>query len=358
MRTALLAALGLTISACAAAPTATTTSTTTLPALPTSTTTRATTTTSTMLPNTSTTVAPTSRSLVNGLEVGDQASLDRRILVVKIDNHPRSRPHSGIEHADMVIELLVEGVTRFLAIWHQSDSEYLGPVRSGRPTDATLLQALGEPTFAISGAQEWVYGVLTSRNLHLLGQSHDGLFRISSRTAPHNLYANTVELRQTADGLGYADHPPQGPLWGFGPISELADPVTSVRIDFGGNIVNWHWDPISGLWLRSTFDTPSMWRTRSGDTGRIGVPVLVVLYAEQYTAQPPGTGTPVPATRTVGTGTAFVFANGAVTEGIWTRDSESEWFFLTDAGGEILLVPPGKVWVSLVPPQPGISYSG
>ncbi len=354
MRTAGMVVLGLMICACAAAATSTTTATTTSAPLPAP----STIVTSTATPPgaTTTTQPPAPLSLINGLEVEDETALDRRVLAVKIDNHPSARPHSGIEDADMVIELLVEEVTRFLTIWHQSDSEYLGPVRSGRPTDATLLHALGEPTFAISGAQEWIYGVLTARDLHLLGQRHDGLFRIPSRAAPHDLYADTVELRATADSLGYADQPPPRPLWEFGPMSALADPVDAVRIQFDGNVVNWFWDPVSGLWLRSTFDTPSMWRNRDGETGRIGVPVLVVLYAEQYTAHPPGTGTPVPATRTVGSGRVFVLANGSVTEGTWTRGSESDWFFLTDSGGEVLLVPPGKVWVSLVPPEPGLSF--
>ena len=109
-----------------------------------STTTPSTSTTSTTA--TSTTAGIRETSLLNGLPVDDPALLDRRVLAVKIDNHTRATPQSGINHADMVIELNVEGITRFISLWHESDVDYLGPNRSGRPTDAALLPAFNEPT--------------------------------------------------------------------------------------------------------------------------------------------------------------------------------------------------------------------
>ena len=356
MRPALawLATAGLIVAACNAQPVEG--PSTTAVFHPTTTTSSSTTGPTTIPANPSTTSAAAPVSPINGLEVAGADLLGRRVLAVKIDNHSRARPQSGIQDADMVIEMMVEGITRFISVWHQSDSEYLGPVRSGRPTDAAVLQAMSSPTFAISGAQDWVYGLFQSRDIKLLGQSHDGLFRISSRSAPHNLYADTRRLRENADRLGYPDTGPAMPLWEFGPVPANAEPASSVRIDFSGNIVNWQWDTDERLWLRSTWDTPSMWRSRDGETGRIGVPVLVALYVELYSAAPSGGGTPVPASRTVGTGKAFVFAEGRVIEGTWERSSESDWFVLIDGDGELIRVPPGRVWVSLVPTNNGLSY--
>lgn len=113
--------------------------------------------TTTSLPTTTTSVGTTTteattESPINGLPVADPALLNRRLLAVKIDNHPNARPHSGINHADAVFEIRVEGISRFLTMWMQSDAEFLGPMRSGRPTDSTLLAALNQPTLAISGA--------------------------------------------------------------------------------------------------------------------------------------------------------------------------------------------------------------
>ena len=52
----------------------------------------------------------------------------RRVLAFKIDNNINSRPQSGIQEADAVFEILVEGgMTRFLAFFYDKVSTYLGP---------------------------------------------------------------------------------------------------------------------------------------------------------------------------------------------------------------------------------------
>ncbi|MFQ5522003.1 MAG: DUF3048 domain-containing protein [Acidimicrobiia bacterium] len=354
-------ALGLLVSACSPAATETSVAATGTQA-PTTTTTSTTvppTTTSAPATSTTTTLPPGDVSPINGLEVEDEALMNRRVLAVKIDNHPRANPQSGIDQADMVIELMVEGITRFISVWLQSDAEYLGPIRSARPTDPTLLRAFNEPTFAISGAQQWVQILVRSKDVRLIGEVRPAMFRISSRKAPHNLYGDTNLIREYADQLGYPDEPPTEPIWSFGPVPEDAAVATSVRIDFLGQIVRWTWDEESGLYLRTAYNRESTYRNEDGTEGRVGVPVLVALYVEQYTAYPPAgqSGTPLPASRTLGSGKAFVFANGKVVEGTWTRGSEDEWFRLTYPNGEELSVPPGKVWVSLVPVTRGLTYS-
>ncbi|HZD23302.1 MAG TPA: DUF3048 domain-containing protein [Acidimicrobiia bacterium] len=319
-------------------------------------------TTSTSSTSTSTSTTNTSLddrppSLLNGLPVDDPTLLDRRILAVKIDNHRRAIPQSGIDQADMVIELNVEGITRFITLWHESDIDYLGPNRSGRPTDATLLAALNRPTFVISGAQPWIQNLIRARNIPLLKELSEGSFRISSRRAPHNLYVDTFVLRETADERGYPDNPPDEPLWNFGPLQ--GDRMAShVDIEFGaGNRVYWDWDETQDLWLRTAYGAESMFRNEDGAEGRVGVRVLIALYTEPYTASPSGgqSGSSVPASRTTGQGRAFVFADGKVTEGTWERETETEWFTLRTETGRIMNVPPGQSWVSLVPSNRGLS---
>ncbi len=278
---------------------------------------------------------------------------------MKIDNHPRANPQSGIDSADAVIELMVEGITRYLTLWHESDVDYLGPMRSGRPTDASLLSAFNEPTFAISGAQAWVQNLIRSKDINLIKELSPGTFRISGRSAPHNLYVDTFVLRETADSRNHPNDPPEKPLWSFGPLLNSATAASSVNIDFSGNTVIWTWDADAGLWLRRGYGSQSEVRDRDGTRRPLGVPVMVALYVDQYTVSPSGgqSGKPLPSSRTTGEGKAFVFANGKYVEGRWSRDSESDWFLLTDTNGEILMVPPGKVWISLVPSNNGLSIS-
>lgn len=354
MRTAIagLVSLTLLLAACSPAEEAAESTTTSEPI----TTTSSSTTTSTI---TSTTVDEGPPSLLNGLPVDDPALLERRVLAVKIDNHPLANPQSGIEQADMVIELNVEGITRFITLWHESDVDYLGPNRSGRPTDAALLAALNEPTFTISGAQAWVQNLITSKGVNLIKELSNGTFRVSTRRAPHNLYVDTFTLRETANERGYADNPPDGPLWNFGPM-QGDRPASQVDIEFNSdNHVIWDWDEAEGLWLRTAYGEEAMWVDEDGNEGRIGVPVLIALYAEPYTATPSGgqSGTGLPSSRTTGQGQAFVFADGKVTEGTWERENETDWFTLRTESGEIMNVPPGQSWVSIVPSTRGLAIT-
>lgn len=277
--------------------------------------------------------------------------MERRVLAVKIDNHPLARPQSGIDQADMVMEMLVEGITRFITIWHESDSEYLGPNRSGRPTDANLLPAFNEPTFTISGAQGWVQNMITGNDVKLIKELSNGTFRIAGRRAPHNLYVDTFALRETADERGHPDLPPEGPIWEFGPLPSDALPASSVQVNFSRNTVVWDWDETEGMWLRTADGREGMVRDQEGNETRLGVPVMVALYTNQYSVNG------LPSSEVTGSGEAHVFADGKYVAGTWEREEVTDWFTLTDADGKVIDVPPGKIWVSLVPANSGLTIT-
>lgn len=79
---------------------------------------------------------------LTGLEVPDPALLDRRPIVIKVENLPREhRPQWGLSLADLVFEYYTEfGATRFAAVFYGSDAERVGPIRSGRFFDVNVVQ--------------------------------------------------------------------------------------------------------------------------------------------------------------------------------------------------------------------------
>jgi hypothetical protein len=333
-----------------------TASTTTTTAAPTTSTSVTTTTSTTVTTTTSTTIAtgPTVttlpegfRSPINGLHPELETLLDRRGIAVKVDNHPDARPQSGIQRADAMIEILVEGgFTRFIALFHDNDIDYIGPIRSIRPTDSTLIQWLDVP-LAYSGGQPWVQDLFATRSIRLIGEN--AMFRISSREAPQNLYGDTTRFRTVSDQRGYDDDPPRW-LYDIG-IWEFPDEsATEITIRWSANTVV-RWVYTDGKYLRFNGTTPHLWRAEDGTEGQISADVLVTLTGRAYTAAPPSgvTGTPVPATDTVGSGRARVFAYGLVWVGIWERDGINEPFRLISDDGSVAVVPPGVPWVSILP---------
>jgi hypothetical protein len=77
---------------------------------------------------------------LTGAPVSDPALLNRRPMAIKIANYPRYiRPQSGLTLADHVYEYYIEGgLTRFIGIFYGNNSEWVGPVRSGRFFDENI----------------------------------------------------------------------------------------------------------------------------------------------------------------------------------------------------------------------------
>lgn len=116
---------------------------------------------------------------LTGLRVTDGSLLARPALAVKVDNLDNASqsavPQAGLAEADMVYEVIVEGnITRFVAVFHSHAAGRVGPVRSARTTDLSLLQPFGKILFAWSGGNDGVRAAVQA-TYHLLDVGHDNL---------------------------------------------------------------------------------------------------------------------------------------------------------------------------------------
>ena len=294
-------------------------------------------------------------SPLNGLEASDPSGLDRRVVAVKVDNHADARPQSGLEQAPAVFEIQVEGgISRFIALFHDTDVEFVGPMRSARPTDIGMIKPLGA-TFFVSGMQPWVRELYQEAGIYLLEDVRPASFRNPDRSAPHNLYANTVLVREEADRMEFPDEPPP-PLFTWG-VPSGGSPAREIEFDWSSGFqVIWRWD--GSRYLRFTGSEPHNSTSPDFETEeQLSADTLVVLFGERYSARSAGSGTAVPATETVGTGSALVFSDGIVHEGTWARDSIEETFTLSGPNGQALPVPPGKLWVVVFPDDRTVEWS-
>jgi hypothetical protein len=336
------------------APTTTVAPTTTAPTTSTSTAP----TTTTAGPETTVTTFPVGfASPLNGLPADDTLKLDRSVIAIKIDNHPGASPQSGLLEADAMIETLVEGgFTRFIALFHDNEAELLGPIRSIRPTDSTLVLPTGAPLF-MSGGQPWVQSLTASRGVRLLGESA-GMFRTSLHAAPHNLYGDTETLRARAEARGYTDNPAQHIFtiddW---PYPEAT--ATEIRLSWSGSTnVIWTYEAETRTYLRTINNLVHNVQDEDRNLTQIAVDVLVIFESRLYTASPTGAGTSVPALDTLGSGDAWVFARGRMWQGTWERDNMSDPFTLVSADGTTAVVPAGLSWTSVFPDDRSITTSG
>jgi len=280
----------------------------------------------------------------------------RRVIAFKIDNNINARPQSGLQEADAVHEILVEGgMTRFLAFYLDNTSKYLGPIRSARPTDPTMVKPYGG-TLVVSGATAGLIPSIRELGVPVLEeQSSPVMFRISSRNAPHNLYADTELVRERIDERGFFFlQPGPQPLYSFGlNQSNWTDGANKITIKYSEfTTVIWKLD--NDRYSRFIIDGYSdnkeavahNFITQDGNYSDIlQTETIVVIQGPLYNDP----ATTLPSVLTVGVGNAFVFNNGSYIEGTWRRGDINETFVLSDLDGNEIQVPPSTQWVHILP---------
>jgi hypothetical protein len=304
----------------------------------------------TTVPTTTTTAAPTTTvplpvAPLTGLpgEYGDR--LARPAIYVKIDNHEAARPQAGINEADLVIEERVEAsITRLAAVFHSTDADPVGPVRSTRSTDLDLAALFGRPLYASSGGNNHVLGVLRDANVVDVGHNRGGaaFWRESGRPGPHDLFTTTDGLRAKA---GEAP-PAPGPIFGYRAEGEAlatgAVPAGGVALRFGGpEISRFTWDPGTETWLRSQAGTPHV-----DAAGRQVAPRNVVVLEITYSFSGPLRESK-PHGITTGEGRALVFTAGHLIEGRWVRPGPADPLQLLAADGTPIRLTPGQTFLEL-----------
>ena len=280
----------------------------------------------------------------------------KRVIAFKIDNNPIARPQSGLQEADAVHEILVEGgMTRFLAFFYDNTSKYLGPIRSARPTDPTMVRPYGG-TLVVSGATAGLIPSIRDLGVPVLEeQSSPAMFRISSRKAPHNLYGDTELVRQNIEDRGfYFLQPGPGPLYPFGLNQNNwingADKITVKYSEF--TTVIWKLDGekysrfIIDKYTENKEAVAHNFISQDGNyTDILQTETIVVLQGPLYKDP----ATTLPSVLTVGVGNAYIFNNDMYIEGTWRRGDINEPFVLTDTNGNDIQVPPSTQWVHILP---------
>lgn len=124
---------------------------------------------------------------------GTNEEINRRAIAVMINNHTSARPHSNLQQADMIYELLAEGdITRFLAIYHSKQPDTIGPIRSARDYYIELAKGYNS-IYVAHGYSPDAYNLIQKKYIDSMnGMQYDGtlFYRSNDRKAPHNSYTS------------------------------------------------------------------------------------------------------------------------------------------------------------------------
>ncbi|KZB85811.1 DUF3048 domain-containing protein [Amycolatopsis regifaucium] len=274
----------------------------------------------------------------------EAAASDRRaVLAVKIDNVAAARPQTGLSAADLVyVEPVEGGLTRLLALYRGRPPAVIGPVRSARATDLSLLAQFGRPALAYSGAAPELLPSLRSASLTSASPAEipDAYFRDDSRPSPHNLY---LRPQQVPDG----EVAPEGafPATGAAPGSGAAAAAVAIRYPAAAFTFTWSAD--IGRYLIGLDGSP----LTSVDEGQAAAATIVEQRVAVRLGERGETGTVPnsPIAQTVGTGKATMWRDGQRFAATWDRTTATAPTQFTATSGQLLPVSDGPLWILLVP---------
>jgi hypothetical protein len=277
-------------------------------------------------------------------------------LAVKIENSVDARPQTGLNAADTVWEEVVEGgITRYVAVYHSTLPAEIGPVRSVRPMDPAIAAPL-HGLFGFSGGQADYVSAVTDAGMQVLSFDNGdaGFYRIDTRNAPHNVYADPTVLVAQADPQHLA-----APTAQFD-IAATPDQATAVTVGTPAATLgltlsrlshpNWSWSVPDAKWVRAEDATPAV---EADGTPMRAATVVVLRVDVVATAGRDPAGNPVPETVLEGRGEALVATGGRTMAATWAKNAVTDRLVLLGSDGNPVRLAPGNTWVELVPNRGG-----
>jgi hypothetical protein len=307
---------------------------------------------------------PADTSPLEGIKVQNPALLERRPVAVKVQMFPRSqRPPFGVSLADIVYDYYQNfGLTRFHAIFLTQDAEQVGPVRSARLLDQSLV-SMYDSVFAFGSAEQRTYSKLfgsdIASRLVVEGNSNCPPLCRKDPNGSNELFANTADLttytsqkgvdnvRQDLNGMVFD---PQTPANG------QSGPQVFVRYSISAYNL-WDYNPQIGRYLRyqdtQEAQDKSLENVAALNDGLTNEQiaadnVVVIMVPHQYAfGTHPGVSEVIDINLS-GSGPAYAFRDGQVFQVVWNRPDKSSVLFLTYQDGSSYPFKPGTTWFEVV----------
>ena len=297
-------------------------------------------------------------------------------IAVMIDDSPAARQQAGLSSASVVWQAPAEGgIPRYMAVFQSGTPERIGPVRSAR-LYFVRWAAEWKAVYLHAGGPPPLRAFLAGRQTLVLDVPGRATRRLSFRAAPHNLYTEGVRLRHFAERAKHAtsarlayDPTTPGRLQPFrdGALEADRGPDRgTIRVTYTSEVVSYRYDRASNTWQRSVDgrEQHDALATANRGNGTIGsgpriapttVVLMVVPIRRSKSIEGPALGRLE--ADSLGTNTAWVFADGRVTKGTWRKRTPTDRTLFLDAAGHEIAFPRGQIFVQVVPTSSAASFS-
>ncbi len=305
---------------------------------------------------------PENYNPLTGLELEDWGVINRRPIIVKVSNYPRfGRPHAGLSNADIVFDYYIGyGENRFAALFYQSDSEIVGPMRSGRLVDGQLGRLYQAAVFYRSADPDVEQVIVDRLGDRAIGDAdcpevcNVGAYSVTST------FGNTLEMTNYLFENQINNQKPNlsGMFFDPRPLEE-GESINKIGIQFGKeDRAEWVYNGQNGVydrWIEASATTPfeMIPLVDRNTTSQIFSTNVLIIFAEYETFKP--TLHDIHLWDNFSGQKAFYFRDGRMIEGTWRAVSQDRPLQFLDTYRRNYALKPGNTWIIIMDPHSEIS---
>jgi len=276
-----------------------------------------------------------------------------KVFAVKFDDTSAAHPQDGVESADIVYITEVEaGFTRLMGIYSSNYPEVLGPIRSARISDLSILGEYGKIGYLYSGAQSKMRPVISAANLVNLSAERNPpsiYFNDPARRSPYSMMVRPNLLLEKAGDVELAKEPG----WQHGARAEDAKKIISAEIEWANASYEAAWSVEEKRFLLKHNGKANI--ASSGI--QLGSPMMVIQmvkispseYGDKF-------GGVTPKSEVIGSGHGYLLRNQRVVKVLWNRASLSEPTTWSLEDGSPAYFARGQLWFFLTDNEPKFTY--
>ena len=276
-----------------------------------------------------------------------------KVFAVKFDDTNEAHPQQGVESADIVYITEVEaGFTRLMGIYSSNYPEVLGPIRSARISDLSILGEYGKVGYLYSGAQSKMRPVISAANLVNLSAERNPpsiYFNDPARRSPYSMMVRPNLLLEKAGDVELAKEPG----WKHGARAEDAKKIISAKVEWPNASYEaaWSFDEKRFLLKHNGRASIASSGIQLGST--MMVIQMVKISPSEYGDKFGGV---TPKSEVIGSGHGYLLRNQRVVKALWNRASLSEPTTWSFEDGSPAYFARGQIWFFLTNNEPKFTY--
>ena len=276
---------------------------------------------------------------LNGIPCENAA---KRPIAVMYASDPEARPLSGIESADMVIEMPVteSGVTRMMALFQCKEPAEYGSIRSARMDFISFVLGF-DALYLHWGGEHDVLARLDSGvtdNIDCLKFDGTTCKRKSNRPRPHNGFSTLSLLEEKIAQFGYRTNAKD---LGYKFEDGNSDGTLGPSILYAGDFaVRWTYD--SSLNRYNRFRGGTVERDSLSGVQVQADNIIVLKTTSEYVS------ILYNRVKTTGSGSIMLYKNGISVSGTWEKPIENALLVFKDMHGKELALNRGTTWIEIV----------